>query len=191
MWNVLWLWLYDGSLEYLSSQVRKSSTKSWGTGSVFYPAGLPCWIQNQQWTMAKPWYKYHWLPYPFWTQSWKLVRAEFPSEFLRTKIGILHVLRVCFCWIQFDPDGGFLSHGGNPKSLRMGQWKPPDLKHQNSETGGLFLGARFQNGTRRRSGVTRNLRFATEMKKKHRRYGFSPWQIIGRSRVGNILLIYA
>ena len=86
-------------------------TKSWGTG--FYPAGFL--LDSEPTTMAKPWY--HWLPYRISAQSWKLVGAEFPSEFLRTKIGIVHVLRVCFCWIQFDPDGGFPSHGGNPKSF--------------------------------------------------------------------------
>ena len=111
-------------------------TKSWGTGSV-----LPCWFSagfrtnNEQW-QSRGTIDYHIVS----SQSWKWVGAEFPSEFLRTKIGIVHVIQMEVSWVmEVTPN----------HSLRMGQWKPPDLKHQNSETGGLFLGARFQRHNRR------------------------------------------
>ena len=146
-----------------------------------------CWIQNQQQWQNRGTIDYH-IGYRLNLENWS------ERSFHQTFCGQRLELSMCsecvfaeFNLIQMEVSR--VMEVTPNHSLRMGQWKPPDLKHQNSETGGLFLGL-VSNGTTVAQ-ATRNLRFATEMKKKHRRYGFSPWQIISISRVGNILLIYA
>jgi hypothetical protein len=106
-----------------------------------------CWIQNQQQWQNRGTIDYH-IGYRLNLENWS--ERSFHQSFCGQRLELSMCSECVFAEFNLiQMEVSRVMEVTPNHSLRMGQWKPPDLKHQNSETGGLFLGARFQRHNRR------------------------------------------